>query len=301
VKLFILAGCASLACVVATAGCGSSSNKGSFSGEDGGAEGGEGGASSGGEGGTGEGGSSGGATPYVGTVSAAKTNAATPVYGLTAEFAATPDAAAGTPTCAGTQSGSCCYIAPGALASDAGAPTVTLVSAGAISFTDGTTALANISPGTNNGYAIGSGNNPSVKWTAGDTLKVAAAGGAVNAFTANLVTAADLEGVTPTLSTTATTVPITADLTVSWTASTATSMEVLIDAIKTNKGDGTITCLVADSAGTVSVPSALLGKLTTGDTGLISLTRTNLTKSTDGNVTVNLTSTVTAAGAVKFQ
>lgn len=301
-KLSILAGFASLACVVAAAACGSSSNGGSPPGQDAGGEGGgEGGVSEGGS----EGGSSGGATPYVGTVSASKTNSASnPVYALTAGFTLTSDAGASTPTCSGTQSGSCCYVPPAAGAGDAGAsdagtPSVALVSAGAIAFSDGSTAIANVSPGSNNGYAITSaGNppNPTVKWTSGDTLTVAAAGAAVNAFTASLVTAADLVGVTPAL-TPAPTVPITADFKVSWTASTSTGVEVVLSTGKS----GSITCAVADSAGTVTVPTALLSKFTSGEAGLITLSRTNVTKSVDGNVTVNLVSTVTAAGTAKFQ
>ena len=72
------------------------------------------------------------------------------------------------------------------------------MSAGVLSFTDNGTAVANISPGTDNGYLVTSGNNnPSVKWDSGDTLKVSAAGATVNAFTGSIATAADFAGAHP--------------------------------------------------------------------------------------------------------
>ena len=216
-----------------------------------------------------------------------------------------PDASASA-TCptTGTVSGSCCFIPPLA-ASDAGASdagTVSFDSAGTITFTDGTTAIAAISPGMNGGYGISSANNPSVKWQPGDTLAVSAAGGVVKSFMANLVTVQDFAGVTPALSyTTATTVPITADLVVKWTAGTGTDVRLFIDALKGTTQEGSITCDEADSAGTVTVPTALLSKLATGDAGIITLTRSNLVSATDSNATVDLISTTTTGGTAKFQ
>jgi hypothetical protein len=306
VKLSILAGVATVSFLGALVACGSSSNKGG--GETGDGGGGEG--SVGGEGGGGETGSS--AKPYVGTVTAGVTVAGkTTTYTLSGVFVAASDAGSGAgadagTACLGTQSGSCCYIPPGALADagtgagDGGA-TVTAVGAGTISIEDGTTAIANMTPGTNNGYGIASTNNPSVNWKAGDTLAVSASGDTVQAFSGNLTTVDDFAGVTPALSTTAVTVPIASNLTISWTAGNGTNVHVLIAAAKGTAGDGTITCTVADSAGTVSVPSALLGKLTTGDNGLISLTRTTVTTVSGPNASVGLGATSSTSGLAKFQ
>lgn len=293
-KLFILASVATLSCVAVA--CGSSSNKSSPTTPDGG----EGGTSSGGEAGAGDSGSSsGGPTPYVGEVTATKAGTTTTVYTLSATFAANPDAGATTPSCAGTQSGSCCFLpaTDGGTATDGGSSSITLLSAGAITFTDNGTAIANISPQTNNAYGIASTNNPSVKWSSGDTLKVSAAGATISAFTGNLATAADFAGLSPTLSyTTATTVTASAGMTISWTPGTGTTVGVLVDA----KG-GAITCSVDDSAGTVTVPAQLLQNYASGTEGIVSVTRTNLVKSTESNATVSFVSTNTTGGTVKFE
>jgi len=305
VKLFILAGIASLSCATAIAACSSSSSKGSGGGGgDGGNE---------GDAKTGDGGSSsgGGSKPYAGTITATRTIAGTTtVYTISGGFVATPDvsipdasAAATCPT-TGTVSGSCCYL-PAAAPSDAGAAdagTVTFDSAGTITVTDGATSIASLMPGTNGAYGISSANNPSIKWTGGDTLDFSATGGTVGAFTGTLVTVADFAGVTPALSyTTATTVPLTADLDVKWTPGTGTDVRLFVDALKGTAQQGAITCDAADSAGTVSVPMALLSKLATGDTGVITLTRSNLTTATDANTTVDLLSTTSTGGTAKFQ
>jgi hypothetical protein len=48
-------------------------------------------------------------------ITAEKTNSGeNPVYQLLADFAAASDAGGTLPSCAGTQSGSCCYIPPAA-------------------------------------------------------------------------------------------------------------------------------------------------------------------------------------------
>lgn len=301
-KLFILAGVASLSCGALVAACSSSSNHG-------GGGGGDGGSSSGGDGGgdakTGDGGGSSGGAAYSGTMAADETTAG--VFNIAGEFIATPDASATANTCPGmgVTSGSCCYEPP-IVASDAGAAdagTVALVSAGTITFKDGTSTLANMNPGTNGAYGITSGaSNPTVKWTQGDTLAVSAAGATVDAFTGNLVTVVDLAGVTPVLSLkTATTVPITSPLVVSWTPGTATTVRVTLIAAKGTVEDGSISCSVNDSAGTVTVPTAFLSKLTTGDTGVISLTRQAVSQATGNNVSVQLVSASTTTGIAKFQ
>jgi hypothetical protein len=302
VKHSILAVVSALSCVAVCVACSSSSNKGSGGPGDGGS--GEGGVGDGGAGDSGgDGGSSGGSLPYFGSLAASRT--ASGLYTIAGDFFATPDA--GTPTACPSPSvlsGSCCYTPP-AVASDAGASdagTLALVSAGVITFTDGTTPLAAISPGTDGAYAVGSDKNVTVKWTPGDKITVSAAGDVVKAFTGSLTTVDDIAGVTPALSlTTEATVPIASNLDVTWTAGNATSMVVLLTAVKGKAGDGSILCDVADSAGTVSVPTALLSKLTTGDVGTITLTRSTVTTVTGSNATVELVGTATASGLLKYQ
>jgi hypothetical protein len=46
---------------------------------------------------------------------------------------------------------------------------------------------------------------------------------------------------------------------------------------------------------------ALLSKLATGDTGVVTLTRSNLATASDDNTTVDLLSTTTTGGTTKFQ
>jgi hypothetical protein len=305
VKLLIVAGVASVSCAALVLACSSSSNKGSGGGSDSGTEG------EGGKDGGGDGSSSGGGKVYAGTITATRTPAGmTTVYTISGAFIATPDvsipdaSAAATCPMTGTVSGSCCFV-PAAAASDAGAVdggTVNFDSAGTITVTDGTTAIASLMPASNGGYAISSSNNPSVKWTGGDTLTIAAAGGTVDTFTGSLVTVQDFAGVTPALSfTTAATVPLATDFVVTWTPGTGTDVRLFVDALKGTAQEGAITCDAADSAGTVTVPAALLAKLATGDTGVITLTRSNLSTGTDANTTVDLLSTTSTGGTAKFQ
>jgi hypothetical protein len=304
VKLFILAGLGVGASLVALAACGSSSSgHGAFSGDGGG---GEGGVGDGAGGGDGEGGGI-FSKAYFGSVTAGELPGTKTTYTITADFIASLDGGGGGDggiPCAGTLSGSCCYTPP-ATASDAGVGdggvTLTTASAGALLVKDGTTSIANISPGTNNVYSIASTNNPSVTWKPGDTLAVSAAGAAVQAFSGNLTTATEFAGVTPALGSTAATIPIASNLTISWTPGNGQGVSVFLAAVKGTKDDGAITCAVADSAGTISVPSALLGKFTTGDTGLVSLHRTTASQVSAPNATVEMIGGTTTGGLAKYQ
>ena len=294
----VLAAVASLSCITVAVACSSSSGHSFGNGGDSGTD-----AST--DGTAGDSGSSSGGPTYAGTMGVAETAAG--LFTIAGEFFAAPDASATPNMCPGqgTMSGSCCYepplIASDAGASDAGvaeAGASPFVSAGTIALTDGTSALANMSPGSNGAYGISSSDNPSVKWTPGDTLAIAASGAVIDAFTGNLVTVTDFAGLVPALSLkTATTVPLADPLVISWTASTATTVRLLMIAAKS----GAISCSVADSAGTLTVPTALLSKLTTNDTGLISLTRQLVTPATVTNATVQLVSTSTTTGTAKFQ
>jgi hypothetical protein len=303
VKLSILALVSTVSCIAAAAACGSSSN-GGFPGGDSGTSSG-GGDSGAGDGGTGS--ETGGSLPYEGELTATSTpvkeadGGANTVFTITGAFFPTPATTPTMPTCPanGTSSGSCCYIPP-AVASDAGvmndAGTVAAVSAGTITIKDGTSNIAALSPLMNGGgYAITSGTmNPSVTWTPGDMLSISAAGDTVQAFTGSLTTADDFAGVTPAPSTTATPVPLSSDFAISWTAGNGTNVTALL-AVKS----GTITCQVSDSAGTVSVPSALRGKLTTMQEGVLTLSRSVSTKVSGSNATVTLFGTTSSAELIK--
>ncbi len=297
--------------VASAAACSSSSNNGF--GETGGPDGGT---------VTGEGGTSGDATtesgggslPYVGSVTADKAGGGTTLDGgtaasvfvLAASFFPTPTTTT-TATCpsTGTPSGSCCYLPPG-VAGDAGTGTdggtgASAESAGSILFKDGTANVASLSQGSSGGYFISSApSNPSVKWTPGDMLEVSASGATVQAFSGALTTVDDITGVVPALSITkAATVPISSDLMVTWAAGNGTNVVVTLAAIKSKAGDGLITCQGSDS-GSVAVPTALLSKFTSGDTGLLTVTRQNATKVTGPNATVELIGTTSASGVLKY-
>lgn len=306
-KLSILALVSSVSCIAVAAACSSSSGNNGFpgGGGDSGTSGGEGG--NGGDGGTG-GDTGGGSLPYVGELTATSTpvketdGGAANLFTITGAFFPTPTTTPTMPMCPanGTSSGSCCYLPP-AVASDAGTTTdggttVAAVSAGTITIKDGTANIAALMPNADNGYGITSGTmNPSVTWTPGDMLSISASGATVDAFTGSLTTVDEFSGVTPTLSlTAAATVPLSSDLAISWTAANGTNVTAVL-VVKS----GTITCQVADSAGTVSMPSALLGKLTTAQEGLLTLSRSKSTTVTGTNATVTLIGTTSSSGLVK--
>ena len=299
-KLSILAIVSTVTCIAAAAACGSSSGGGFGSGGGGGDSGTGGGGEGGAVGDGGNGSETSSSLPYVGEVTAAKDGT---VFALTGAFFPTPATMPSTPTCpsTGTPSGSCCYLPPattsdGGVVSDGGT-TETAASAGTITIKDGTANIAALSPLPNGGgYGItGNGtNNPSVTWKPGDALSIAAAGSTVDAFTGSLTTVDDFAGVTPALSTTATTVPRSTNLAISWTAANGTNITAVL-AVKS----GTITCQVSDSAGAISMPSALLGMLTTAQEGVLTLSRSASTTVTGPNATVTLIGTTSTAGLIK--
>jgi hypothetical protein len=298
VKLSILALVSTVTCIGAATACSSSSGNGfNNGGGDSGTSGEAGTASDSGTGGE----TGGGSLPYVGEVTASNGTAFT----ITGAFGPAPTATPTAPMCpaTGVSSGSCCYIPP-AVASDAGTTTdagstAMALSAGTITIKDGAANVAALNPLANGGgYGItgnGTTTNPSVKWTPGDKLSISASGDTVAAFSGSLTTVDDFAGVTPALSlTTATTVPLSADLVIAWTAGNGTNVTTVL-ALKS----GSITCQVSDSAGTVSVPSALLGKLTTAQEGLLTLSRATSTTVTGSNATVTLIGTSVSTGLVK--
>ena len=248
-------------------------------------------------------------TPYFGTLNAIKVIIdSTSVYSVDADFAATLDAGIGdggaaVPCTLGTLSGNCCYLPPGLAVGDAGVPTIALSSAGSILFKDGSTPIANLTQRPGGAYGYTSTMDATLKWQPGDTIAVSASGAVVQAFNASFTTVDDLGALTPTISfSSPTTVTLASPFVVQWTAGTADSVLLAMGALNSNnKPDGSITCLAKDSAGMISVPGALLAKLTSGDVGGISLSRTTTKVGTGPNVTVGLVSTSTTSGALKFQ
>ncbi len=296
-KLSILALVSTVSCIAAaSAACGSSSGNGFPSGGDSGTSSGGGDGASPDDGGTGS--ETAASLPYEGELTASKDGN---VFTLSGAFFATPASTPATPMCpsTGTPSGSCCYLPPvatdGGTAADGGT-TAMAVSAGTITIKDAAANVAALNPLMNGGgYFITSGTmNPSVRWNPGDMLSISASGATVQAFTGSLTSVDDLAGVMPALSTTAHPVPLGSDLAISWTVGNGTNVTTLL-AVKS----GTITCQVSDSAGTVSVPSALLGKLTTGQEGVLTLSRSTSTKVTGPNATVTLIGTTSSGGLIK--
>jgi len=293
-SILVLVSTVSCIAIAATA-CSSSSNTGFPAGDSGTSSGGGDGGSTG-DGGTGS--ETGGSLPYTGELTATKDGN---VFTLSGAFFATPATTPATPMCpsTGTASGSCCYLPPvatdGGTAADGGT-TAMAVSAGTITIKDAAANVAALNPLMNGGgYFITSGTmNPSVRWNPGDMLSISAAGATVQAFTGSLTTVDDFAGVMPALSTTATNVPLSANLAISWTAGNGTNVTTLL-AVKS----GTITCQVSDSAGAVSVPSALLGKLTTGQEGVLTLSRSTSSTVTGPNATVTLIGTTSSGGLIK--
>ncbi len=95
-----------------------------------------------------------------------------------------------------------------------------------------------------------------VSWSTGDTLTVAAAGETVPGFTATTKFPVDITGlVTPAVS-------LSHDWTVTWTPGGATTMEIYLS---TETSDKQVACHGPDSAGQLTLPSALLAELTPGN------------------------------------
>lgn len=264
-----------------------------------------GGASSSGSASDGSSGSdSGGSKPYSGVIGAIMGSAAgQSSWSGAAAFAATPDAGEAS-TCQGTQSGSCCYMAPGSSAGN----TPTYVSAGDLVVKDGSNTIATMSPGTQNGainvYGTSSQQGSTFKWAGGDTLSFTAAGGTVDAFSGTVVAPGLMQNIDPALGTTMPTmIPIGSDFTVSWTpgGTSGVGCSIYLSATKSSTPDGSITCTGMDSAGTLTVPQALLAKMTTGDTLQIVLTRitSSLVTTGNANVVIGVAAETLAAGQLQ--
>ncbi len=226
------------------------------------------------------------------------------VYTIRSQFFDWPTAtstsapSAGT-SCMGTQIGDCCYTPPvkvPANAANASPASVTFGDAGPIVVHDGARKLgtltfsadvpdASTSMGaftTSADYTqLSSAYVPELKWNGGDTLDVAASGGAtIGAFIGSVVAPSPLTAVTPKLDYLATQktpleIPLAKAFVVSWNPDTKTSgttqLHVTAAGDTTSRGD--IICTVKDSTGMATVPAALVAKYNSGDQGAVFLIR----------------------------
>jgi hypothetical protein len=206
----------------------------------------------------------------------------------------------------GTQMLSCCYQANGAPAGAVSPP----VSAGTISLTDGTTSLGTLpfNTGTIGKMMVGlygsiASGATTPLWQGSDTLGVSAPGATVGAFHGTLRAPPAIAGVTPYIrATPRLTPPRTQDFVISWTPDTVTG-ESMVFATAFNTGNpAIITCTVDDSAGTLTVPAAILGMLPSGPQTLqVSLTRLVQTTVTASNASVQLVAITVLPGPIVVQ
>ena len=154
---------------------------------------------------------------------------------------------------------------------------ITLLSAGVLTVKDGTTTLGTLDYQADDAgmgdYEIDSNSDPTLTWAAGDTLSASATGGEIPAFSASITAPQDIAGLMPALSlTSTTTVSTSAPFVLSWTPSsdTGAQMELVLGGVS---GGATASCTAADSAGSITVPVAILQKFGMGG-GSMGLTKT---------------------------
>ena len=128
--------------------------------------------------------------------------------------------------------------------------------AGTITVSDGTSTLGTLAPPA---YGATSAATSTFTWTPGTALKVASSGGTIDAFSATIVAPGVLNGLMPSFSANID-VSLKSDLVVSWTASTRACSEISFG-LSQGAGMPHIGCVAPDSAGTLTVPAALLGML----------------------------------------
>jgi hypothetical protein len=238
--------------------------------------------------------------PYAGSVTATSLSiAGQSSYSVAGAFVMSGGSSG---ACAGTMSGSCCYVGP----SDGGAGdggTATLESAGTLTVKDASNTIATIMPGSAGAYSDNSATNTMLKWAAGDMLTFSAAGDKVHAFTGTVKVPDDVAGTNPAFSDTMpAVVSVASDWVVTWTAGSDASdtMTLSLAALNGASPDGVVTCAGKDSDAKVTVPKDLLMKVGASDTGSVSLTRASSDAPSDDNANVTLSATTSSSGLVKF-
>jgi hypothetical protein len=209
---------------------------------------------------------------------------------------ATAGAAADRPapgsTCAGTQSGPCCFVAgaanPGTLPDGGAGP-----SAGDITITNATGDTAVLSPP----YT-----GASLAFSPGDVLQVSAAGADIGAFAASIHAPEAIAGIAPNLDTLAT-LSASSALTIGWTPGSEASAQVVLTLTGSGSNGtvGTITCAAKDSAGHVVVDASLMGNFAAGEDATLSLLRTVTAAGSSANAVTYVTGGWQAGAIPMFQ
>jgi hypothetical protein len=146
------------------------------------------------------------------------------------------------------------------------------VSAGTLTATDGSAALATI-PYANGGiYDYDTNSHPTLQWNPGDVLNVSASGSAVPAFSGSITAPQYVSGLNPAISLeAATTASASTPFVLSWTPSSDNgTMQFLLTGATTPVVS--VACYADDSAGSISVSVSFLQMVGTG--AIISLEKT---------------------------
>jgi hypothetical protein len=215
--------------------------------------------------------------PYVGSVSLSDVaqTSGDQRY-ATAYFQATPTGAAG---CSGTVAGACCFLPSSA------PKAASYVSAGQISITNAGASLASLTwNGTNYQSAL-----PPTPWHAGDIFSIVASGGSVSGFSGSVTAPPSITGVSPAFSG-AVVVSAGTDFVVSWTPMGAAGAEMglTMSFVNGTSPDGSIGCTVEDSAGSITVPQAILEGRKLHDQVTLTLERAILVSASSANAQVTL-------------
>jgi hypothetical protein len=213
--------------------------------------------------------------PYAGFFVLNEDTVSSPTtFGAAGQFFAAPSA--WPPTCVGETVGSCCYAAA------ASSPPAS-VSAGTITLTSGTSALATLM-----GPLYGATNPADSKliWAPGDILKVEASGRTVDPFAGSVTAPPILAGVGPEFSSAGVHVTLGSDFVVSWSVSSEKTSLINLTLLQ-GSGQPSITCFEADSKGTLTVPQSLLDKFT-GHAGVATIERIESVNITNGNACINV-------------
>jgi hypothetical protein len=141
--------------------------------------------------------------------------------------------------------------------------------AGTLTFKDDSKTLASLPYSSAVGaYETSSVTQMSLTWPAGDTLSVAATGGAIPAFSASIPAPAAITGVTPALSLEKTlTTSDSGAFVVSWTPAADDGTMTLVLGFDVESHPGTIGCTAPQSDGTITVPASVVKELTGGAAG----------------------------------
>jgi hypothetical protein len=143
-----------------------------------------------------------------------------------------------------------------------------MVSAGAIVIA-GARQTVTLTPDANGSYAQFS-ETVGPLWRGGETVTITAAGDAVPAFSASETAASPVDVTAPALPAPGAqlTVDRTRDLAFAWSRGTAGRVQA---ALSPDAGDVSVACDFPTSAGMGAIPAAVLGRLPSGATGVVSL------------------------------